>query len=128
MKRRRNGRRVLVVEDDAQLLELAKVVLDESGYASVPAATGAAALDALERDAGGLYAVLLDLGLHDMPGGAVLVRAKQIRPDLPVIVATGSAERPSDARVVIRKPYGPDELVHALDALTEPRPTSAERS
>lgn len=128
MRRRRSGRRVLVVEDDAQLLELARVVLHEAGYAVVAAETGGAALTILEREAAGLHAVLLDLGLHDMPGGVVLVRAAQIRPDLPVIVATGSRERPVGARVVLRKPYGPDELVNALDDLIEPAVGAVRRS
>jgi DNA-binding response OmpR family regulator len=122
MRRARLGKRVLVVEDDAQLLALARLVLCESGYASLAATTGAVALNVLESDADALDAVLLDLGLHDMPGSLVLIRARQIRPDLPVVVATDGAERPDGARIVIRKPYGPEEVVQALDAVTNVAP------
>jgi DNA-binding response OmpR family regulator len=124
MKTHRHGRKVLLVEDDLALCELVALVLGEAGYAIEAVQDGGAALSILESRASEFYAVVLDLMLPDIPGRLVLVRSKQLRPELPVIVATGNASAAgAGADRVIQKPYGPNDVVDALDASAKRRVT-----
>src|SRR3954453_1937028 len=78
--------RILVVDDDADIRRLLTAMLRRSGYEPLGAATGADALDNLEREAE-VHVVLLDLNLPGMNGYDVLREIKQLdRPaEVPVI-------------------------------------------
>ncbi len=91
-KSRHRLARVLVVEDDASLRDLAAQTLDER-YDIVLAATGAAALAILVEQLPDL--ILLDLGLEDMPGTDVLRILRELPGGdrVPVIVITGSQQQ-----------------------------------
>lgn len=116
-----SGRRVLIVDDDETLRALLQVSVAEDGYEVETAPDAATAFRALERRVHEFDAVVLDLGLPDFPGAIVLRRARRLRPDLPIIAASGSPEAAtSGADVVIAKPYGPRDVRRALAALTSP--------
>ena len=81
------GPLILVVEDDEGQARLTERVLRKHGFRSQHVDTGAAALAALQL---GLdTVVLLDLGLPDMPGIAVLEQIVARSEETPVIVVTG---------------------------------------
>jgi len=81
------GPLILVVEDDEGQARLTERVLRKHGFRSQHVGTGAAALAALQL---GLdTVVLLDLGLPDMPGIAVLEQIVARSEETPVIVVTG---------------------------------------
>jgi len=107
---------VLVVDDEALVLESTAAMLQELGYEPLPAESGEAAL-ALLRAQPGIVAVLTD---HAMPGMTGLVLAERIRaerPGLPVILATGHAGAWADAPGApprLMKPYGLGDLATAL--------------
>lgn len=68
-------RRILLVEDDPDIAVLAGIALEEiGGFGLVHAGTGAAALDASERD--GFDLAILDYRLPDMTGADVLARLR----------------------------------------------------
>jgi len=79
--------RILVVDDDAaQGSELVRL-LEGLGYA---ADSTTSPLDALRRTSQVSYsAVLLDLGMEELPGLTVCERLLEAQPDLPVLVVTG---------------------------------------
>lgn len=81
--------RVLVVEDDAGIAKLISDSLGGQPYRLEFARTGKAALAALKREPADV--LLLDLGLPDMDGRAVLKRAIGLRPAPSVVVVTGNA-------------------------------------
>ncbi len=108
--------RVLVVEDNDDVRELAEQVLEMEGYAVQAAASGEQAIDLLREGAGA------DLLFTDviMPGGMTgLELAEQVRalrPGLPVLVTTGYMdELPQGGRSgglsVLAKPYRQEELL-----------------
>jgi len=82
-------KRVLVVEDDPDVLALAKRWLEREGYAVAHAAEGPAALDALRADPLPEL-VLLDVMLPKMDGFELLrrIRAEARTKSLPVIMVT----------------------------------------
>ena len=80
--------RVLLVDDDETMLGMVGDFLEESGFQSVRASSGA---EALGRIAAGssLSAAVLDIGLPGMDGLELARRIRLASPDLPVIILTG---------------------------------------
>lgn len=116
--------RVLVVEDEPDVLLGARLLLQDAGYSVLEARTGEQALavvEEVEPDA-----VFLDLRMPGMDGLVVLqeLGARGYVDRIPVIVlsAHGSPERVErsvelGARAYVRKPFRKDDLIHALDAV-----------
>ena len=116
---------LLVVEDELLVRLSTLQMLAGLGHRCEEAATGGTALAVLDRQPG-LDGALIDLGLPDMRGEALLAEMKRRRPGLPVIVTTGYNNLPpevqSDAGViVIGKPFGEPELKEALSKLAPVR-------
>jgi two-component system KDP operon response regulator KdpE len=113
-------RRVLVCDDEPQILRALKVILREAGYEVVPARTAEEALDlAAVRPPD---AAILDLVLPDASGVDVTRRLREWS-DLPILVL--SAVGDEDAKVqaleagaddYVTKPFGARELVARLGA------------
>jgi PAS domain S-box-containing protein len=122
------GACVLVVDDDAAVLEVASEFLRRAGHAVRTAGGGREALEILRGEGGGkIAAVVLDLSMPDLDGRETLVEIRRLIPELPVVVASGFDERAGGERFAasefaayIRKPYEPEELVEAVrEALKE---------
>ena len=80
---------ILIVDDDEAVAKVIKGHLEPEGYAVRIKGTGQAAIETAQS-VDTLYAVLLDLGLPDMNGMEVLSMIKRKKPNLNVIVVTGS--------------------------------------
>ena len=121
---------VLAVDDDNLVLTNTVAMLEDLGHTAIGAASGSAALDIL-RDGNSIDLVITD---HVMPHMTGLQLAQAIEaewPVLPVVLATGFAEIPSDAMKLPRlpKPFGQSELALALvRAKVDPRPGERARS
>jgi signal transduction histidine kinase/CheY-like chemotaxis protein len=111
--------RVLVVEDDDAVLEAARTVLSDLGYATLAARNGAEALAILRRDEP------IDLLFTDivMPGGmngiTLAKEARQLRQDIKVLLTSGYdatvAERQgADSFEILPKPYRQSQLADKL--------------
>ncbi|WP_022900038.1 response regulator transcription factor [Humibacter albus] len=127
-------RRVLVVEDDPTVLEVASSYLSAAGFLVDEAVDGFAALDAVRRSMPDL--IVLDRMLPGIDGAEVCRRLRGDS-DVPVILLT--ALRSEEARIeglesgaddYLTKPFSPRELVlriqsvlrRSLDALTPEAP------
>ena len=80
--------KILCIEDDPDMIEYIRLILERAGYDVIGADGGIAGLEAMRREKPDL--VLLDLMMPDMDGAEVLLRKKQdaaIR-DIPVIALT----------------------------------------
>lgn len=113
--------RILIVEDDDRVAAALDAFLLRSGYATVRAADGAAALDLLGADT---EVVLLDLGLPDVDG-IDLCRRIRGRSDVPIVIVTARnqvAERIKGLRAgaddFVVKPYDVHELLARIEAVT----------
>lgn len=105
-----------MVEDDPDARALAAEHLELEGWPVRTAATGAAALEAVDQLSVGL--VVLDLGLPDLDGLDVLGRLRRHDADLPVIILTATGGEPARVRGLwsgaddyVEKPCSPRELV-----------------
>jgi DNA-binding NtrC family response regulator len=107
------GRRVLVADDDRSIRRTFEKLLIKDGYDVVTAASGEEAL-AVCREAPGVDAVLLDLGMPGMDGLEVLGALRELgRPAPPVIVVTAREDMESTVRAVQLGAY--DYLVKPVD-------------
>lgn len=103
---------LLVVEDDDIVRMLMVEVLDELGYSVIEAQDASAALRIL-GDAGQALALMMtDVGLPDMRGEALAEKARELRPLLPVLFASGYAESfdVPQGMHLIGKPFSIDQL------------------
>jgi two-component system KDP operon response regulator KdpE len=112
--------RILVVDDEPNILATIAPLLRARGYDVLSAMTGRAALEAVERDKPDL--VVLDLGLPDLDGVEV---CRHVRQDsgVPILVlsargAEGDKVRALDAGAddYVTKPFGAEELLARIRA------------
>ncbi len=108
---------ILCIDDDAAILCYEKALLERSGYAVITAASAQEGLG-LVTDCK-FDAVLLDYEMPDMRGGDVALEIKRLRPDLAVILLSGS-EVPVSALALV------DAFVFKLDASRELLPMVAQ--
>jgi len=81
---------ILIVDDEPGIRRSLGESLAEEGYAVLKAERGEQALELLENpDSDGIDLVLLDVWLPGIDGLETLQRAKQMRPDLPVVMISG---------------------------------------
>ncbi|RZS91053.1 two-component system KDP operon response regulator KdpE [Motilibacter rhizosphaerae] len=114
--------RILVVDDEPQILRSLRINLRARSYDVTTAATGAEALAAAARTHPEV--VLLDLGLPDMDGVEVL-RGLRGWTDVPVIVLSGRSDSLDKVEALdagaddyVTKPFDVDELLARARAVT----------
>ena len=115
---------VLVVDDDASILDTVTAILSGEGYDVVSAASGQEALDAVARKQP--LVILLDMRMPTMDGWAVAraLRGRGITVPIVVMTAADSAKRWADevgAEGYLAKPFGLDDLLAAVDRFREPQ-------
>ena len=115
----RRAATILVVDDDDLVLASTAAVLEDLGHRVVEAASGAAALQAL---ADGLAPDLLitDQAMPSMTGLQLIAEVRRRHPGLPVLLATGYADLPRDARGApprLAKPYSRQQIRDEVDRL-----------
>lgn len=112
---------ILLVDDDAALLEVMSIVLSSEGYKVITAADGAEALREVEREA--LDLVILDVMLPRISGFEVLKKIRE-KSDVPVVMLTAKGQ--SVDKVVglelgaddyITKPFDTKELLARIRAI-----------
>jgi PAS domain S-box-containing protein len=119
--------RVLVVDDDTGVRELACALLRRLGAEPVAAASGAEALERFRTRAGGVTLALVDATMPGMSGVATLAALRAIQPALPVVLMSGWSELPAghaeQARpdAFLAKPFDLGRLTDALRAALEAR-------
>jgi CheY-like chemotaxis protein len=110
---------VLVVDDQPDVREVTVDHLQALGYRTLDAPNGAVAL-ALLGESREIDVLLIDYAMPGQSGIEVMRLAREIRPDLPMILLTGYAdtgavEAEIDAHFVLKKPYRMRDLAARLE-------------
>ena len=100
----RNGPRILLVDDDKDLLQLIALRLRAAGYAVRTAESGEAALASLSAERPHL--VVSDLRMHGMDGLALFDAIRREAPDLPVVILTAHGTIPEAVDATRRGVFG----------------------
>ncbi|CAM3394248.1 response regulator transcription factor [Halomonas lysinitropha] len=113
--------RILVIDDEPQIRRFLRISLASQGFVVFEAASGREGLELALEDAPHL--VLLDLGLPDMDGQAVLDRLRA-RSQVPIIVVSVRGQEAEKVRALdhgandyMTKPFGIRELLARIRAL-----------
>jgi len=129
----RSGR-ILVVEDDADVRQIAVSILRGQGFEVIEASDGGEAMRRL-RDDGPLDLVFTDIVLPGgLSGTAVAEQARRVQPDIKVLYATGYAKEDAlqgnelaQNAPVVGKPYRRAELLSKLRLVLLDGPASTSR-
>jgi DNA-binding NtrC family response regulator len=112
-------RKVLVVEDEQNMQAVMRMILEGAGHEVLAADSGESALSYLKDPR--LDVVLSDLKMPGMGGEAFIIRARQQRPDVPVIVVTAHGTIRSAVKSIhdgaadyLTKPFEPEQLEIAV--------------
>jgi len=116
-----HGERVLLVDDEEALRQLGGRMLAMGGYAVTLAASGEEALEMAAAGPRRFDLVVMDLGMPGMGGEAAALKLAELKPDLPLFVASGypvdSQNKPGLFAVAagfLAKPFRKDELLAAV--------------
>jgi len=115
--------RLLLVEDEALIIDVLDDALTEGGFEVVKAKDGTEAIEAIENDASQFRAIVTDIKLGSGPDGwAVSRHVREIVPTMPVIYMSGDsahdwASRGVPGSVMLAKPFAPAQVLTAVSML-----------
>jgi two-component system response regulator GlrR len=123
--------KILVVDDDSNLLEVIRMRLESAKYDVVTAEREEEALNALKEDV--IDMSVIDLQLEKTDGITLMENLHRINPDVPVIILTayGTIESAVEAMrkgaySYLTKPFDPRELLFQIDHAMEKRRLTSE--
>jgi len=119
-------RKVLIVDDNEQAVEMLQIILEEEGYDIISAYVGEIGLKKASEEKPDI--VILDIGLPGMDGYQVCEKIKSdpATAEIPVIMLTGidmvddferAMEKKADWYIV--KPYNVDHLLRTMEKLID---------
>lgn len=118
------GRRVLLIEDDARVRSVAVDALREKGYSVFEAGSGKEALDICRDEADGFDLLFSDVVLPDINGVDLVERILDKRPEQKVLLTSGYVGDKSRWEVIsesgyrfIQKPYSLADLLEIVDSV-----------
>ena len=83
---------ILVIDDDASVLRMVRLGLEDEGYTVLSAANPREGIKTFEEQARNISLVLLDFHMPDMNGDRVFDALRKIDPQAPVLLITGFCE------------------------------------
>jgi CheY-like chemotaxis protein len=118
---RGNQERILVVDDEAPLVDLVTETLRALGYAPVGFTSSSAALEMFNADPQRFDAVMTDESMPGASGSELIRQIRQMRPEIPTLLVSGYVsgavlERAqcAGADEVLRKPLSAGELATTI--------------
>ncbi len=125
---RGHGELILIVEDEAEVREVASKALERFGYRVLLAAHGAEAVALYAEHRGEIAAVLTDMNMPIMDGPATIVALKSLDPSVLVIGSSGLRANGKVAKAIgagvehfVPKPYTASALLETLHEVLSPR-------
>ncbi len=118
---------ILLVEDDAEVLQVLVATLEGLGYRVAAAANGKAALKLFAENGEGIDMLVTDLIMPGLGGRAVGKEIRERRPDLPILYMTGYAfdvatqELEAQGSALLQKPFALDHFTGVVRNLLDSR-------
>ena len=119
-----NNKKILIIEDNQEIVELVQMILEHMGFDPIVAKTGKQGVNLATSHLPDL--VLLDISLPDMDGFTVAcqIRQNQKTYSIPILATTGKVSFEDRERCLengctdyISKPYTPKELASHIEKL-----------
>jgi CheY-like chemotaxis protein len=126
---------IMVVDDEAPVRNVTKIILERQGFEVLTAADGHEAIKLFQKHGSGIACVLLDLTMPHMDGEETYRELRRISSDIPVIMTSGYSEQEIAKHFTgkcppgfIEKPFEPTALMAKLrDALGKAKPGTPAR-
>ena len=115
------GKKVLLVEDEEELLELFGAELRDKGYEVLPAEGGAQGLELIRQWSSAIDLLIADVVLPEVSGIALAHKLRKRAPQAEVLLMSGYGQILHDevGFPVLAKPLAPETLVDKVEALLE---------
>jgi len=114
---------ILVVDDEAAVRRIARLILERAGYTVLEAPDGLKALELLRTYDGPLDLVISDIAMPHLTGTQLMEHLRVEQPQLKVLLISGQvAESPATGVQLLRKPFTAQALQAAVNALLPPAP------
>jgi len=122
---RGDGQRVLVVDDEEPLMQLATRTLADLGYVPIGFTSSAAALAAFRAEPERFDALITDERMPEMSGSALIREVRSMRSAMPVVLMSGYLGAPASrlaigADEVLQKPLSARDLATSLARVLRP--------
>jgi len=115
---------ILLVEDEEPVRMVAKTMLKSLGFTVYEASNGKEAIDLFQKYASHISIVVTDLGMPVMDGYTLIRELKSLKPNLPVVIATGFGDIDVTSRIartdiagLVGKPFNFDQLRNVLKSV-----------
>jgi PAS domain S-box-containing protein len=125
------GSTILVVDDEEAVRKLAVTTLERKGFRVLNATDGVEAIEMFQKESGTIACVLLDLTMPRMDGIQTFAELRRLRPNIPVLLASGFSEHELSQRYAgqglagfIQKPYSLDEMVQTVQRACQIHPSA----
>ncbi len=132
----RQSKRLAYIEDEAEMIDLVRMILGRHGYTVIGSTGGQDGLELVRRELPDL--ILLDLMMPDMDGWDVyhMIKADELTRNIPVIVITAKAQdidkilglRVAKVEDYISKPFNPQELLQRVERVLARQDKPAEQT
>lgn len=121
-----HGELILVIEDEMAVSELTKTILEAYGYRVITAQNGIQGISLFEEHRNEIKVLVTDTDMPYIDGMGAIQAIKELKPDIPVIIASGSKRdteqmRKIDAKQVtsLGKPFSAEQLLIAVAMATQ---------
>jgi len=118
---------ILVVDDDIVVLTALSKLLNLFGYIVAGASNSQAAMDYVTNSRKRFDLIITDLAMPGIDGVQFMTAAKQVFPDIPIVVMTGYSERctPEEALrlgafAYVSKPFNIPEVIATIERALRP--------
>jgi two-component system, cell cycle sensor histidine kinase and response regulator CckA len=96
---------ILVVEDEARVLDLIRDILETAGYAVLTAANGEQALQVSRTFPTTIHLLVSDVLMPKLGGIELCEQILRERPAIKVLLVSGTVEQPPEGVELLRKPF-----------------------
>ncbi len=117
---------ILLVDDEAMIVDVGRQLLDRLGYQVLTAADGKQALEIYRKKKDHIDLVILDMIMPGMGGGEVFDRLRKLNPNVRVILSSGYSVNGQATDILnrgcsgfIQKPFNIESLSQKVNAILE---------
>lgn len=121
-----NGELILLVDDEANILQIIEATLEKYNYKTLTASDGTEALALYAQNAGEINLVITDMAMPYMDGAATIRALRRLNPALSVIAASGLSTNEQNAEIqnlnveaFLSKPYTAEKLLTTVAAVLQ---------
>lgn len=124
-----NGERVLVIEDQEEILNFCEVTLNENGYQATTAKNADEAYNSIKAETKGFEFIITDIVLPGKSGINLVKEIEKMIPSIGIILTSGYSDKKEECEELIQsgvpflqKPFDSEQLLRAIKKVKKKSP------